>query len=285
MNIIELLLYIFYGIIQGFFEVLPVSSSGLVSFFQSVTNDQFEYNNFFLVVVNIGSLSAIIIYMKKEIKRLLVESYDNLVKKEVDKKNKKSVEYLKSIVIAIIPIGVLGVIYTSLDINFGAYSLIVIGLGALITATVLFASRKRTDMFTNTKVTTKKAWYIGLVQLFSVIPGVSRLAITTAAGTQKELSYETSLTFSILMYIPISIGTILVSIVYGLIDIKALLDFDTSNLWMYFYYFIAMLVSFFGTLYALKVIFIFTRKGNFRMFYIYNLVFGFIALIIGLSQF
>ncbi|HKL47742.1 MAG TPA: hypothetical protein VJ878_03655 [Candidatus Izemoplasmatales bacterium] len=71
----------------------------------------------------------------------------------------------------------------------------------------------------------------------------------------------------------------------GLIDIETLLDFDTSNIYMYIYYFIALLVSFIGTIYALKFIFIITRKGNFRLFYVYNLIFGLVVLLIGLINY
>lgn len=285
MNVIELLRYILYGAVQGFFEVLPISSSGHVTFFQFVTNDDFVYSNFFLFVVNFGSLLAIILFFRKMIAELLVDAYKDLIKKEDNSEYRKSTRYLKNIVIGIIPIGILGTVLTSLNFDLTGHSLVLVGVGALMTATILYLSRKRTDMFTSTKVTRKKAWYIGFFQLLALIPGVSRLAVTATAGTHKELSYNTSLKFSLLMYIPISLGTILVSIILSLNNFQSFVDFDTSNLYNYFYYFVSFLMSYIGTVIALKFIFIITQKGNFRTFYLYNIVFGIIALIIGIMQY
>lgn len=285
MEILELLRYILYGIVQGFLEVLPISSSGHVAFLQAIGEDDFMYSNFFLILVNMGSLAAIILYFKRDIKDLLSHSYKCYRKKDKSNECKTDLIYLKSIIVGIIPVSIVGAIYALSDFSFGKYTLIVIGLGALLTATILYLARRRTDMFTSTKVTAKKAWSIGLLQLLSLVPGVSRLAVTATEGTRQELSYETSLKFSLLMSIPISIGTILVSILRGFINLDNLLDFDTSNGFIYLYFILALVVSFFGTIYALKFIFIITRKGNFRLFYLYNLIFGFVALIIGLINF
>ncbi|QLY40699.1 undecaprenyl-diphosphate phosphatase [Hujiaoplasma nucleasis] len=285
MDLLELVRYILYGIVQGIFEVLPISSSGQVAFIQFIVNDQFEYSQFFLIVVNLGSLFALIVYFRKNIKELLCHTYLDLVKKKDNPEYKKSSIYLKNILIAIIPIGILGTILTLSGIDIANISLIIIGVGALLTGTILYLSRHRTDLYTSTKVTAKKAWVIGLFQILALIPGVSRLAVTATAGTQQELSYNTALKFSLLMSIPISLGSILVYVVRGFVDIHSLLDFDTSLWYMYFYYFTSMFISFFGTLYALKFIFIITQKGNFRMFYVYNVIFGLIALLIGIIRY
>ncbi|QWC00110.1 undecaprenyl-diphosphate phosphatase [Mycoplasmatota bacterium] len=285
MNIIEFIKYIFYGIIQGVLEVLPISSSGHVAFFQHLTTEDINNGLFFLILVNLGSLLAIIIYMRKTIMKLMVDAYKYIIKKEEKSDYKKSVTYIKSIVIAIVPIGIVGAVFSAYNIFYGDYLLIIIGMGSLITATILFLARKRTDMFTSTRVTKKKAFYIGLVQLLAVIPGVSRLAVTTAAGTRKELSHETALTFSILISIPISLGALLISLLIGLIDSNTLINFDTTDFSIFIYYFIAMFVSFIGTFYALRFIYIITRKGNLRLFFIYNLLFGLVALFIGLYNY
>jgi undecaprenyl-diphosphatase len=285
MDIVELLRYLLYGAIQGFFEVLPISSSGHVIFFKFVTNDDFITNNFFLFVVNFGSLLAIILFFRKTIYDLFCNAYKDVIKKEDNPEYRKSTKYLKNILIGIIPIGILGTILTAIDFDFTGHSLVIVGIGALLTATILYLSRKRTDMFTSTKITRKKAWYIGFFQVLALIPGVSRLAVSSTAGTHKELSYDTALRFSLMMYIPISIGTIIVSTILGINNFESFVDFDTSNFYNYLYYFVSFFMSYIGTIVALKFIFIITQKGNFRTFYIYNIVFGLIALIIGLMQY
>jgi undecaprenyl-diphosphatase len=282
MDIIEFIRYVVYGLTQGFFEVLPISSSGLVNFIQNIANREFidTNNNFFLAVVNLGSLVAVVIYMRKRIKTLLVESYKYAVKKEENVDYKKSYRFLINILIAAIPTGVVGVIYAFQGINFNGYDLVIVGVGALLTGTILFYSRNTVDRYTNTIVNRNQAWYVGIFQILSIIPGVSRLAVTTAAGTHKEMSYETSLIFSLLIYIPISLGSIFVLFITGAINYSAV-----GNPWYTaIYYIVSLIVSFFATMAALKYLFIITRKGNFRFFYVINLFFGFVSLMIGIAQ-
>jgi len=285
MNIIELLRYIVYGLVQGIFEVFPISSSGQVAFIQYVIDDGFQYSQFFLIIVNLGSLVAIIVFFRKMLKELLCQSYRDVIKKDHSPENLKATSYIKNIIVAIIPIGIIGSLITLSDFQLESFSLIIIGVGSLLTATIMFLSRNRTNQYTSTKLTRPKAWYIGLFQLFALIPGVSRLGVTAVAGTHQELSYNTALNFSIIMSIPISIGAVLISLLKGLTDVKTFIDFDITNFYMYIYYFISVAVSFLGTFYALKFIFVITQKGNFRMFYIYNLAFGLVALIIGLANY
>ncbi|MFO7968651.1 MAG: undecaprenyl-diphosphate phosphatase [Bacillota bacterium] len=284
MDFFELLKHIIFGFIQGLFEVLPISSSGQVSFMQNVLNADISTTTFFLVIINFGSLIAIIIFLRKTIINILKGLYRYFIKKDRNKETKENYEFAINILIAIIPIGIVGIIWGQIDYLFEDHLLIIIGLGSLFTATVLYSARSKTDMFTETKPTYKKSLYIGLVQVLAIIPGVSRLAITTTSGINKKLSYETALNFSLLLFIPISLGTIFLAIVEGFIDINNLLDFDISNIYVYINYFVSMIVSFITTYYALKLIYKITRTGKFKLFYFYNFIFGIIALIIGLMR-
>ncbi|MFW5793919.1 MAG: undecaprenyl-diphosphate phosphatase [Bacillota bacterium] len=284
MNFIELIKYIIFGFVQGFFEVLPISSSGQVSFIQNVLNADIDTTTFFLIVVNFGSLVAVIIFLRKTIYSILKGLYLYLIKDEKNKQTKENLDFALNILIAIIPIGIIGIIWGQIDYIFEEHLLIIIGLGSLFTATVLFSARSKTDMFTERKVTFKKSLYIGLIQVLAIIPGVSRLAITTTAGINKKLSYETALNFSLLLFIPISLGTILLAIFQGIVDIDRLLDFDITDVYVYINYFVSMFVSFITTYYALKLIYRITRRGKFKFFYIYNFVFGAVALVIGLIR-
>src|SRR6056297_244361 len=135
MDFIELLRYILYGVVQGFLEVLPISSSGHVAFFQAISEDGFTYSTFFLIVINMGSLAAIILYFKSFLKEMICHAYRYLIKKDEKLEYKYTTDYAKSIIIGIIPVAVVGTIFALTDLSFGKYSLIVIGLGGLLTST------------------------------------------------------------------------------------------------------------------------------------------------------
>ncbi|MCF7924736.1 MAG: hypothetical protein K9L64_06520, partial [Candidatus Izimaplasma sp.] len=131
MDFIELIKHIIYGFVQGLFEVLPISSSGQVSFLQNVLNADISTGTFFLVVVNFGSLIAVIIYLREKILCILSGLYQYIIKKSRTKENKENYKFALNILIAIIPIGLIGVIWGQFDYLFEEHLLIIIGLGSL----------------------------------------------------------------------------------------------------------------------------------------------------------
>ncbi|MDD3383076.1 MAG: undecaprenyl-diphosphate phosphatase, partial [Bacilli bacterium] len=80
---IDAIKYFLLGLIQGFTEPLPISSSGHVTIFREIFNITFEEN--FLIIVNFGSLLAIIFYFRKMIKDLIVGSFNYIFKKNSEK--------------------------------------------------------------------------------------------------------------------------------------------------------------------------------------------------------
>ena len=71
MSLLELLKYIFLGIAQGFTEILPISSSGHVGFFQVIFNLQTDTGLFLTSLLNLGSFIAIVVFFRKFLLELL----------------------------------------------------------------------------------------------------------------------------------------------------------------------------------------------------------------------
>ena len=188
--LIELIKYIIFGIVQGVTEVLPVSSRGHVLFLDSIFQAGIGDNDFFVILLNLGSMIAVIYFLRKDVKYCACNLYKYAFKKDRSTQIKKSYSYVKNIFIGIIPIFIVGAIVTlsGLKDYNESTSYVLIGLGALATATILFIVRNQMNEHVNKDVTSKSAFFIGVMQVLSVFPGLSRLGITTAAGVNRRLS-------------------------------------------------------------------------------------------------
>ena len=283
---LEIIEYIVLGLIQGVTEVLPISSSGHVTFAQEMFNTDIDNSVFFLIVLNLGSIISIIYYLRKDLKVYFTDFYLYVFRKNREKSVKNNFCYLRNVFYGILPIMIIGffVSYFIQDI-YDANSLIFIGVGALMTATILFAVRKQTTYHVNRDFTARDSMFIGIMQVFALFPGLSRLGVVTAAGVHRKLSLDSALKFAFMMLIPISFASIFYLLVTSNFNFSVMMsNFDSTNYWSYIYYFIGFSVSLITTYFALKFVFILFRKGNLEFFYIYNFVFGVVVLFIAMSR-
>jgi undecaprenyl-diphosphatase len=285
-TLIEILKYLLFGTIQGLLEVLPISSSGHVAFLQEIITLEVDGSILFLSLINLGSVIAIIYFLKKDIKVYLVDSCKYIFKKNREKPIRKNFYYLRNVVIGVIPVAILGLTASGLIEKIYSISpFILIGIGSLLTATILYLVRNITNTYVNQDFTVKDSLMIGLVQLISVLPGLSRMGATTAAGLKRKLSMDSALKFSFMMAIPISFGSILSELWSFDFSTQAFSNgFDPTDVFHYIYYFSGFAASIVVTYFALKFVFVLFRRGDLRFFYIYNFVFGFISLFIGISR-
>jgi undecaprenyl-diphosphatase len=264
-NFILLLKYIFLGLIQGFTEPLPISSSGHLVIFQELFNLSIEGINF-EIIVNTGSLIAIIIIFYKDIVSLVKNTILFLFKKQVE--YKKDFLYVLMLIVAVIPAGLFGFIFKD---SFDKFSdnLWVVGVSLIITALALSLVGKASVENTTEEITFKDALVIGIFQIFSLVPGISRSGSTMVGGLSRKIKFEDVMKFSFLLYIPISIAASLLSI----------LDLSTSNDTFIIGYVAAFMVSIIATYFAVKWLFKMVRKGNLKYFSIYCFTVGTIVLI------
>ncbi|MDD3478539.1 MAG: undecaprenyl-diphosphate phosphatase [Candidatus Izemoplasmatales bacterium] len=280
MDLIEVLKYIFLGIIQGLTEVLPVSSSGHVALSQALLNIENDEGILFLVLVNFGSMIAIMIYFRKMLLRLIQSSILVMFRRNREPSRMDDFHYVIKIGVATIPFALLG-LFVNRFVNqfYTAHLLFVVAFGLLVTSTFLFAVRFAPEQHVRQKLRFSDAIVIGLIQPLAMIPGLSRSGITTSTGLLKKVSMETALTFSMMLYIPLSLGVFVYYLGPWLINPASVdIGFDPTNWCGYIYYFVSFVASFFATLISLKYIFKYFRQGKLTVFAIYTLILGLIAL-------
>lgn len=215
--VLELIKYIVLGIIQGITEIFPVSSSGhLVLFSKLLMNGQDLDTELklFLMITNMGSFLALVLFYFKDIKELVVDSFQFVFIKEKrsDSNLKESFFYALKLCIAVIPIGITGLIAN----KYLEPSLIFTGISLIVTSILLLTVFMfRNKQFVN-DITFKNAAVIGLFQALAPLPGLSRSGITIVGGLSQKVELKKVLRFSFLSYVLVSIPVSLLGLYEGI---------------------------------------------------------------------
>lgn len=267
MSFIEILKYIFLGIVQGFTEPLPISSSGHVFILKEIFNLGTNDLNF-EIIVNFGSLLAILLIYKDDIIKLIKNFF--LYFKEKTEETRADFKYCWLIVLGSIPVGIVG--FTCKDlIEDKLNNIKIIGIAFLITSLFLFLVRNLKGTKKERNLSILDSIVIGLTQVIAVIPGISRSGSTLIGGLFRGLDRETALKYSFMLYIPVSLGT-------TLLGIKDLLELNNIHdlILPYGLGFIAsFIVSFFTLRWFMNIV----KKGNLKYFSIYTLILGLLILL------
>lgn len=251
------------GIIQGLTEFLPVSSSGHLKIFPWIFN--WNVPESFDVALHVGTLLAICIFFFKDWIILITSGFKKVFKKE-DSVEGKMFWYL---VIATIPAGILSLILDkisdkiigdniNLEMGLIAIALIVMGI-------VLYIVDKKSESKVKyEEMNLFQSVVIGISQAFAAaFPGVSRSGITMTVARGLKIDRESAAKFSFLLATPITFAA-------ALVDIKNFV-FNVP-------FFVGVFASFVVGLLIIKFLLNYLRKGSFKIFAIYRIIFGVIIL-------
>ncbi len=199
-----LLIYLILGIIQGFTEPIPVSSSGHLVIFKNIFDVEALKDLNFEIFSNFGSFIAIVIIFRKDIAKLFKDFV--LYIKTRKEEYKSGFKYVLLVAIGTIPAGLVGFIAKNF-ISEHLSNVKLIGFALLITALFLFLIRKMKGKKEDDQITWIDAVKIGLFQVVALFPGISRSGATLVGGMYSGLKRETAFKFSFMLYIPISLAT------------------------------------------------------------------------------
>ena len=191
------------GIIQGITEFLPISSSAHLVLFPFLVGWQLdeEFAFSFNVLVQIGTLVAVIVYYREDIRIILKAMARGILARKPFEELPARTGYLT--LLATIPAGVVGLLgkdYITAAFNSPRItSLFLLGTAALLVASEFLGKRNRQLETLNHL----DALWIGLFQALSVFPGISRSGSTIAGGMTRHFSRKTAGQFAFLMAIPI----------------------------------------------------------------------------------
>jgi len=195
------------GVIQGFTEFLPVSSSGHLELGKSLLGDNSlpKESMIFTIVLHFATALSTIVVFRKDI----IEIIKELLKFEWN----SNTQFVFKIIISMIPASLIGVFFeTELESLFSNNIVLV---GAMLMATGLLLILADRAQNTSKNVSVKTAFTIGVAQAIAMIPGISRSGATISTAVLLGIDKTKAARFSFLMVIPLIFGKIFKDIFSG----------------------------------------------------------------------
>jgi len=265
MNIIQ---SVIIAIVEGITEFLPISSTGHMIITQKLLGiEPNEFANLFTVNIQFGAiLSVVVLYWKKFIEPLKA---DRINGKPLKRFSARFDFYLK-LLVAFLPSAVFGLIFIDHinklleNVVFVAVSLVA---GGII---LLFVDNWFKNPSKEQVLTYPQALKIGLFQVLSMVPGVSRAAATIIGGLTQRLNRKNAAEFSFFLAVP----TMLAASVFELYNNMQFISPENVKILL-----LGNVVAFIVALLAIKGFISFLTNHGFRIFGYYRIVVGMIILI------
>lgn len=269
MDIIEILKVIFLGIVEGITEWLPISSTGhmlLVDEFITLNMPE-DFKEMFFVVIQLGAIIAVVVMFWK--KMWPFQFKDKLQPKV----NMDIINMWLKVVVACIPSAVLGLLLDDiLEEYFGnaitiSIMLIVYGIAFILIEN--WNKKRKPKIQALDDISYKTAFFIGLFQVLSMIPGTSRSGATIIGALLLGVSRTAAAEFTFFLAVPTMVGASLLKLV------KFGFDFTGAEILTLV---IGMVVAFAVSVLCIKFLMSFIKKHDFKVFGWYRIVLGIIII-------
>lgn len=194
----EILQAVLLGIIEGLTEFLPISSTGHLI----VASEFLDYKDtakVFTVVIQLGAIAAVIWNYRRD----LIAKCVGLLRED-----KQTIRFWQCWILATIPAGLVGFLLRDKVTTYAvaktvAIALIVGGVIIWLIETYHKAAKNKSGVAKINEISVSQAVKIGLIQMFAIIPGVSRSGATIMGGLLSGLDRVTAAAFSFYLSIPI----------------------------------------------------------------------------------
>lgn len=251
----DILQAIIIGVIEGFTEFLPISSTGhmiVASEFLGVSQN--ALTKAYEVIIQFAAILAVMLIYK-------------------DKLSIKKIDLWQKLFVAFLPLAIIGYIFkdeikTLFTVEIVAWMFIAGGLVFLVVEH--FYEEKEFHVNDVEKASYKQALWIGIAQIFSLIPGTSRAGATIIGGLLAGLDRKTSAEFSFLLAVPV------MAAVSGYDLLKHYQDFAEANWGAFLAGFVTAFIVAYVTI---KLFLAFLQRFTFVAFGLYRILFGICLLL------
>lgn len=255
------------GIIQGFAEFLPISSTAHLILGANLLNlEMSEFLKSFIVIIQFGSILAVIILYWKKL-------WNN------------KVIYFKKLMIAFIPTAIIGLLSYGLVKNFLQESLEIIALALFLGGIAIVIlerkyqekNRELKDIQSNnfevdiSVMSYKQCFIVGIFQSLAIVPGVSRSAATILGGLSMGISRLIIVEFSFLLAIPTMLAASSLDLV------KTGFSFNLEEI---IFLIIGFVASFGVAWLSIRFLLKFIKKNNFSIFGWYRILLSVILFLL-----
>ena len=278
MSDITLLQTIIIAIVEGLTEFLPVSSTGHMIITQNLLGvPSTEFVKAFTFIIQFGAiLSVVVLYWKRFFKlndtpapegsthfRAFLHKYD----------------FYWKLLVAFIPAAVLGLLLNDF-IDAMLESVVVVAITLILGGIfMLFCDKIFNKGSKKTELTEKRAFWIGMFQCISMIPGVSRSMATIVGGMAQKLTRKKAAEFSFFLAVPTMFAATLFKLLKIFLKSEGL-ELIMNNMGTLI---VGNAVAFIVALLAIKFFISFVTKYGFKAFGWYRIVLGGLILILLLT--
>ena len=269
---LEILKSMLFGIVEGVTEWLPISSTG-----HMILLDEFihlgvsvEFYKLFEVVIQLGAILAVIILYFEKIWPLKNKNGTLTL-------DRTTLNLWGKIIVACFPAAIIGVLFDDwMEELF--FTPQVVSL-ALIAYGFLFVIIEKYDLGSKSvqrveDISYRKAFEVGVFQLFSLVPGTSRSGSTIIGGLLIGLERSVAAEFTFYLAIPVMIGASLLKLIKYVMRMGFV--FDSNELLILA---VGCIVAFIVSIIVIRFLMSYIKKHNFIPFGYYRIVLGILVLV------
>lgn len=263
MEIILFCKAVILGIVEGFTEFIPVSSTGHLIVASDFLKFNDDFAKLFEVVIQLGAILAVVWLYRTKIIKLVLNIFSD----------KKSFSFAVNLLIAFIPASAVGFFFHGVIKQYLFNPMTV--AAALVIGGIIIIIIEKLNIKEMTgealDISRKSALIVGLSQILSLIPGVSRSASTIMGGVCSGLSRKAAAEFSFFLAIPIMFA----ATCYDLYKSS-----DVINSQAALSILIGFIAAFISALIVIKWFIKFISSHDFKIFAYYRIIFGILLLLL-----
>lgn len=251
------------GIVEGFTEFLPISSTGHLILTGALLDFNDERGKLFLIVIQGAAILAVCWEYRIRLAHVVLG---------LGRLDPSAIRFVVNLAIAFVPLAALGLLFKK-TIETHLFKPVPVALAFIAGAfVILWAERRqhRIRIESVDEMTAYDALKLGLAQAFALIPGTSRSGATIIGGLLFGLSRKAATEFSFFLAIP----TLIIATLYQLYKERALLHTDDLGMWA-----VGFAASFISAFLCVRWLLRYISTHDFTVFAWYRIAFGLIVLV------
>ena len=264
MDLILALKAIVMGLVEGFTEFLPISSTGHLILAGSLLNFVDERAKVFDIAIQAGAILAVI----WEFRARIAAVFSGLGERKQQK-------FVINLIVAFLPAAILGLMFSKM-IKAHLFAPVPVALAFIVGGLIILWVEKRNKQLNNVArinsvddMTVLDAFKVGCAQAFALIPGTSRSGATIIGGMMLGLSRKAATEFSFFLAIP----TLLGATVYSVYKERAMLSMADLPLFG-----IGGFAAFVSAFLCVRWLLRYISSHDFTVFAWYRIVFGLVII-------
>lgn len=261
MHIIELLHAFLLGLVEGFTEFLPVSSTGHLILAGELLNFNDARGKLFEIVIQSGAILAVC----WEYRRRLIQVVQEMPRR------REARRFLLNLGVAFLPLAILGLIFGK-AIKAHLFQPVPVALAFIVGGVIILWAERRNHAIRIECVEDMRlvdALKLGFAQCLALFPGTSRSGATIIGGLFFGLSRRAATEFSFFLAIP----TLVIATFYELYKERALLSVDDLGLWA-----VGFSSAFISAFLCVRWLLRYISNHDFTVFAWYRIIFGLVVI-------